>query len=996
MSYGPNHATERKYRLPMNHANRFILVRPSDQVRVEVDLIGLIPMPAGAGHVLRPATGVTDCGIVVTLAAQHVMERLTGVPSRLVISAPTVLTFKVPPNHPGIPFSLTGILGAVRELPLVVDPRAGEVAPAAAEAEFASAVEVLSEPTGTAHRDDLAKRGAAQADSPSAATLGAPAATTLPASALAVSSRLDLSPRGNSTRFTHSVDPSDHNGRIEYWHTRLAVARLGGGVIERTADLIGLRAKTASGTSAAWAADVNSALSTLSIDEAKAVANQATSALPLRASHVILSPLGATVDMRGEWPSAPMLKAWRHRTALGRDQYERRVLFGRLYPFGHEAILTITRERAIIGVPNGSRTGLRARDRITVRSPIKTYPGNDKAGRQFPFSSVELLTTETPNGTVETLIGAARYIRVGVGTSKYAAHFKCLATDRAGRPVRFELPLAFVPEGFGTVSGQPTFGDLATAYANRLDLSIARLDGQTIAMADPGPVGSASAAPRPLDGVDVIANLARLGATSDSAFRPVFRELTGRVPGIERFTQAPVPLELRYVSAFLDNGFGSANPGEVFLRIAETSPVLGLAERAVNGGIASALSMHVTGLSRRLGPVGGIVEQTVAGTFDPKQWFKSALEGFTLLGIVKIKELIPDTGPLADAPVISQGIVDGLRSQTVRWTTRLFAKQNMIPAPGGFARLRKGSGGQPELSIESVVTPTAGGAVARTTCTVSNVDLCFGLGPQDLVVVPFRKLSFTSIDGRKPDLDAELGRVQFLGALAFVGVLARLVDPAGFHDPPALDVLPDRVRSTFSAPVPNVAVGMFSLENIVFGAQLDVFFDQAPELALNFATFANPFRLTVSALGGGGYLALAMSASSGLVRLEGALEFGASMRVDLGVAKGSVSAMGGVYFLVEGNQERLTGYLRIRGELNVLGLISAAIELFLALTYDNGVLRGRAEMSVKVKLLFVSKTVRVSMERTFAGSNGDPTFAQLMDPGGDGPRPWDTYCLAFA
>ena len=36
-------------------------------------------------------------------------------------------------------------------------------------------------------------------------------------------------------------------------------------------------------------------------------------------------------------------------------------------------------------------------------------------------------------------------------------------------------------------------------------------------------------------------------------------------------------------------------------------------------------------------------------------------------------------------------------------------------------------------------------------------------------------------------------------------------------------------------------------------------------------------------------------------------------------------------------------------------------------------------------------------ERRFAGSNGDPTFAELLDvkPDGSAPR-WDEYCDAFA
>jgi hypothetical protein len=207
------------------------------------------------------------------------------------------------------------------------------------------------------------------------------------------------------------------------------------------------------------------------------------------------------------------------------------------------------------------------------------------------------------------------------------------------------------------------------------------------------------------------------------------------------------------------------------------------------------------------------------------------------------------------------------------------------------------------------------------------------------------------------------------------------------------------VRSSFSAPVPAISVGMFCLENITFGASLAVYFSGKPvELALNFATFDNPFRLTVSALGGGGYIGLKVN-TKGLQELSGALEFGAALSVNLGVARGSVSAMGGIYFKLEHNDATLTGYLRVRGELDVLGLISVGVELMLALAYisETKKVEGYAEMAVRVKVIFIRKTVRIEFHKQFAGANGDPTFAELMAPDGwTGALPWDEYCTAFA
>ena len=39
----------------------------------------------------------------------------------------------------------------------------------------------------------------------------------------------------------------------------------------------------------------------------------------------------------------------------------------------------------------------------------------------------------------------------------------------------------------------------------------------------------------------------------------------------------------------------------------------------------------------------------------------------------------------------------------------------------------------------------------------------------------------------------------------------------------------------------------------------------------------------------------------------------------------------------------------------------------------------------------------IECERQFAGSKGDPTFAELMAVGADGTSaPWSEYCAAFA
>ncbi|GAA3028797.1 hypothetical protein GCM10020000_01670 [Streptomyces olivoverticillatus] len=69
------------------------------------------------------------------------------------------------------------------------------------------------------------------------------------------------------------------------------------------------------------------------------------------------------------------------------------------------------------------------------------------------------------------------------------------------------------------------------------------------------------------------------------------------------------------------------------------------------------------------------------------------------------------------------------------------------------------------------------------------------------------------------------------------------------------------------------------------------------------------------------------------------------------------------------------------------------------LTYNfgTGKLEGRARLVVEVEIGLFSKSVDITYERKFAGSNGDPTFAELMAPEGfTDDCPWVRYCRAFA
>ncbi|MBM3678300.1 MAG: hypothetical protein FJW96_10530 [Actinobacteria bacterium] len=273
-----------------------------------------------------------------------------------------------------------------------------------------------------------------------------------------------------------------------------------------------------------------------------------------------------------------------------------------------------------------------------------------------------------------------------------------------------------------------------------------------------------------------------------------------------------------------------------------------------------------------------------------------------------------------------------------------------------------------------------------------------------LLKMGFDRIAFRASSGRKPEIDVVFTGMEWQGVLGLIETLKELVPFDGFSDPPYVDVSTEGVTAGFDLALPSVAVGVFSLENISLDAAVRVpFLGEAVTVGFYFCTREKPFRLTVMCIGGGGFVGLRLS-PKGLVLLEASLEAAASLSIDLVVASGSVSVSVGVYLRLEGEEGSLTGYFRIRGEVDVLGLISASITLELSLTYefDTGKLVGRASISIEVEILFLSFSVEVSCERRLAGSNGDPTFAQILGVAEDGtpvttiPDAWSTYLSAFA
>ena len=355
---------------------------------------------------------------------------------------------------------------------------------------------------------------------------------------------------------------------------------------------------------------------------------------------------------------------------------------------------------------------------------------------------------------------------------------------------------------------------------------------------------------------------------------------------------------------------------------------------------------------------------------------------------------------LEDTVLSVISFLEGLDPENLEIRAKLDWSPPMVPWPDAthpVFSVRQAEGGGLTISVEARVSAKSEPRV-DVLAELRRFDLDL-IAPDSLMALHFERLAFTAGSSRKPEVDVVFGGIEFLGPLSFIETLKELIPFDGFSDPPFLDVSPAGVRAGFTLELPNIAVGVFALQNISLGADCSIpFLGKHLSIGFNFCTRERPFALTVTFIGGGGFVGLRLS-PEGLDLLEMSLEAGARLAIDLGIASGSIEMMVGVYLRLEGDGGSLTGYIRIRGEVDVLGLISASIELLLEMIYDfgTGKLVGRATLTIEVEVFMFSFSVSTTVERQLAGSNGDPAFVELMDVAPDATSTrWSEYCTSFA
>ncbi|MEU3783129.1 hypothetical protein [Streptomyces sp900129855] len=980
----------------MTGSTELSILRPHDLVALDFRLVNL--RVSADGQTLVPGDESAEAFVVVTFPPQAMSETVVSAeppravpPLRTALAGPSRLVFRLPAGQ-GLPLTTEALL-AWNDWTPVVAPTA------------------------------LLPRG-----TPGSAALPERVPPTELETAVEFPWRLLLSPVEDGR--WHTDNGASLGGAHQLWSAVLATATGRGGDV---------RALTAR---AGPDPDFPTSLSDGPVGDREQIARLSSdfhlptgdgtyfTPVPLTAGRLELTALGANTELEAGWdypefaaegeappPSGyvPLsLRQYMHIAALGRDTLVRTVKAGYLCPTGHRAVVVESVERLPQPVNAGGARGVLVRTaELIVQQPVVDYvplvPAFARAGREFPFASVQLTTTSARIDASESVDAKPVWLRDP--DSSIPIGFRAVGLDVAGHALDFSLPLMFVTSG--QIRSPRTISDAYFSSPDEPPITVT-LGGQSMAAAAEAP-GRPGPTTLKVESLDWSLELPPGASKADPdfamqpappwyvpCFLPRITNITASVPAIDELLGMSGPVDFTLDPVYLEHGFETANRAQVFVSLTSELPLELSPQRG--GGLASP-ALAVTAVSRTLGPVSA-PDKLQAGQVDVAAFSRMKLLGtITLMDLLDTQRMDFMGGDSAGAEV-AQTQLD--QPEFVLNPPRLTSRRLPAAGPGGSEGVETrflwkpplARQGNPlldltgaDLLLDATTRKVRGQeAVTEVNGRLRKVGLTFAGALSARIGV----LAFRSESGKKVEVEATAVKIEFEDPLKFVDALLSVLPSDGFADPPFLTVDGQGVVSGYTLGVPSVSVGVVSVQNIAVTAALSIPFTDRPA-GLRFAVSERhkPFLVTVSLFGGGGFFAVEAGAK-GLEQLEASIEFGGSVSLNLGVASGGVSVMAGIYFGMKGASVELTGYLRCGGYLEVLGLISVSLEFYLAFTYGetpNGGTEvwGQASLTVRVKIAFISKSVTVSVERHFAGSGGDPTFQQCFSP-----TQWAGYLEAFA
>lgn len=778
--------------------------------------------------------------------------------------------------------------------------------------------------------------------------------------------RLVISPQEKPNCSYRELPGTSTKGVTELWHVRLSGPRASGRLyIRPVAALPGNNLKTP------LSADQLNNIARLGRDPAKQ---------QIAVDRLILSALGGWLTATVNWPEMD----WSHESAMGRDYYVRVITRGTLFPFGHQAAYVEVYERNF----NAGKASLRSTKFLIITETEREY-GDGYGGkheRTFPFQRVtiepRLITPlKDPDWVTVEPSGLLKYFWPK-WPSGHSVDFSIHA-QAGNESVEMKLPLLFVDkfpipadrvEKIITIyrNGPDNVGEPTAFVGRTIPLAVKKNNERMIV---------------PLEGAIHEVHSMTFGGCSlnnDVGFYPKVTELKVSLPAVRQLLGQIDPIPVTFSKMHEEKPPGESN---VLLDLKDKKR-LSFESAAEQTGALASPDFNVNQISRTIGPILGTINPNPSDLFDP-----DAL----LLGCVKLHDIITR---ITNKPMIIWEKVNGATTSTARfnWVEKL----NKVVEP--FTPKADS-----QIKLEVVSKMIDGQPKIHTTGELTN----FILNMLGVVTLDFNKLCFTANPGQLPSITFDFKEAKLDGKLKFVQTLQSKIPNIG-RGGPQIEVSRQEIRATYHVSVPTLALGpVLTLQNLAIDIGLTLSLINNPvSVDFAFGTRERPFLATVSLFGGGGYLELGISAKNGLQRLVGGLEFGASVALDFLVAKAEAHVLGGIVFTEKNKSPEITGYLRIGGSVEVLGLVRISIELTVSLTYEHGpnALIGSALLVATVDLTFWSTSVELPLHYRIDGASlpfaAETRYGTEVDrhassvenalgPQGES-RPWETYCRAFA
>lgn len=766
-----------------------------------------------------------------------------------------------------------------------------------------------------------------------------------------------------------------------------------------------------------------------------------------------LSALGGTMRALGEWnePGVASLTSWQQRSWDGRDTYIRTTSVGFVYPFAVPATLVEEVTREFLADRSGT---VRAFERLTQRIIINTpsidldaASGVPSSGRGTPFRRIRFRTLASPavTGAATPLGGQWRGCTVFVPQAASGDPFTFTVTgiDRAGRAITFDTPVLFAEDkavNRKRANFTRTGAQALRNYFNGLpeNQRRAQMRGVYIAFADDGGVDGSTS--MPTVSLDWYLELGTpSGSASDLARErrpysfPKMERASVNADGPSAMAGNSQSVNVSFPSVYLSSGIGSTDLG-IYLEGIGSQSVGADAQR---GGGISAPSMGVSGFGRVTGALPGVPGDLPSlSVATPKINPASMLRGFTLFGGISLADLLPDpidmlqrnpsTGAYEPNPKAPAFATDrSFNGDLPDIPTEVFVHYEWRP------ELRPLNPLLPEANradfyilVEAKASATNAEAYWKAEGALTNLKIVF-FGSKAFAYVILDRIGFSAGSGRASDMQVEIGEIVFGDALAFLEKMARFL-AFGSGNGPILNIDARSITTGFSLEVPSIGLGAMTLSGLATRVAINLPFGEDPvRFELGFSAPDDPFAVTVMGIGGGGWFGLDIGLD-GVEYMNIGVAIKAALEIDLGVASGGVSCTVGLQYEISGRgsttEMALTAFVCIKGRVEVLGIVTLAIELCLGMTLqipsspgDPVKLVGQAACTVKVKVCGIKKSVSITMRRTITGSpkptvpsarrgqaraavepalEPEPTpitFADVMDQ-----ADWTDWCGAFA